>query len=147
MFRVFLMLFALLSSSSVIPSAALETVCSADGNCVEVDADVVIPRTANAEGAAPDLPSDCVDRHPNCARYEGQNQCDENPGWMIVNCPASCKACHLRDRQVRCTKEFLNMSTQDPAFMRPGDVDVMFNRIVDMYGDALSVNVHSRDPW
>ncbi|CAM9333611.1 unnamed protein product, partial [Ectocarpus fasciculatus] len=89
----------------------------------------------------------CIDRHPNCELYETQNQCAENPGWMIVNCPFSCKACHLRDRKVRCATDFLNMSTDEPAFKHPGDVDAMFRRIVDMYGDALQITVQSTDPW
>lgn len=126
---------------------ALESVCSGDGTCVPVQDDVVIPRTANTAGAAPELPVDCVDRHANCNLYERQDQCNENPGWMIVNCPLSCQACHLRDRNVRCSKEFLNMTDQEPAFMKPGDVDKLFRGIVEKYGDALGITVHSEDPW
>jgi hypothetical protein len=56
-----------------------QQVCSADGVC-RGDDGVVIPRAANAEGAAPELATDCADRHPNCAQYHRQDQCAENPG-------------------------------------------------------------------
>lgn len=128
-------------------ASAAEAVCSADGTCVPVEENVVIPRAANTEGAAPELVVECIDKHPNCPIYEKQDQCVENPGWMIVNCPASCKACHLRDRKVRCAREFLNMTDIPPAFEKPGDVDATFTRIVDTYKDTFGITVHSRDPW
>jgi prolyl 4-hydroxylase len=68
-------------------------------------------------------------------------------GWMIVNCPFSCSACHLRDREVRCHKDFLNMSHLPPAFAENGDVDTLFTHIVEKFGEQMAITVHSRDPW
>jgi prolyl 4-hydroxylase len=120
-------------------------VCVNDGICVKPD--VVIPKAANLDGAAPALVKDCIDKHPNCAIYERQDQCVENPGWMIVNCPFSCKACHLRNRNVRCSKDFLNMTNDVAAFVQPGDISRMFESILDRFSSTYKIEVLSRDPW
>lgn len=64
---------------------------------------------------------------------------------MIVNCPASCKACHLRDPKIRCAREHLNMSTT-PSYM-PGDMHAMFESLTDRFKDKYEVNILSTDPW
>lgn len=56
---------------------------------------------------------------------------------MIVNCPHSCNACHLRDAKVRCTKESLNISTI-PAYS-PGDMNDMFANIVSDFSNRYEV--------
>lgn len=33
-------------------------------------------------------------------KFMDSNGCNTSPGWMIVNCPVSCHACHLRDPAV-----------------------------------------------
>lgn len=52
-------------------------------------------------------------------------------GWMIVNCPKSCNACHLLDPKVRCDRKHLNISTE-PS-MRPGDMEYVFSNMYDKY--------------
>lgn len=64
---------------------------------------------------------------------------------MIVNCPASCKACQLRDPKTRCDRQFLNISSE-PIYA-PGDMDHMFNAIVKDFGRLYTVNVLSKAPW
>jgi len=41
-------------------------------------------------GCGAGCPSMCVDQNPKCAVWAGQNQCEENPGYMRAVCPASC---------------------------------------------------------
>lgn len=93
---------------------------------------------------------DCKDRYDFCKRLANRGECDKAPGWMIINCPVSCASCHLRDPQVRCRREALNISTS-PIY-RPGDIDKMFTSLemnnnphmADKYG---TMEILSRDPW
>ena len=62
-----------------------------------------LPAFANKDGRPRAAEKECVDRHDQCKGFHRQGECDRNPGWMIVNCPASCQACHLRDPKVRRT--------------------------------------------
>lgn len=64
---------------------------------------------------------------------------------MIINCPKSCNACHLRDPKVRCDRAALNMSTT-PIYA-PGDMDKMFENIQTKFGSRYGVNVISTAPW
>ena len=64
---------------------------------------------------------------------------------MIVNCPSSCNACHLRDSKVRCSREALNISTV-PTYA-PGDMNDMFSSIERDFGDRYDITVMSTDPW
>ena len=104
-----------------------------------------LPQFANAEGKPRATEKVCEDRHDQCKGFHSLGECDKNPGWMIVNCPKSCKACHLRDPAVRCPRHVLNM-TQEPIY-QPGDMNAMFERIVDRFGSKYEVNVLSKEPW
>lgn len=64
---------------------------------------------------------------------------------MIVNCPNSCEVCHLLNPKVRCSRDFLNISST-PA-LSPGDMNRMFERIVNTLTPLYNINVISRDPW
>ena len=44
----------------------------------------------------PDVPEDCLDLHPLCSFWMLGGQCDQNPSWMIYNCPVACSTCDLR---------------------------------------------------
>jgi hypothetical protein len=107
-----------------------------------------LPIGANAEGRPRDVPADCVDRHKQCKDFARNNACIDTPGWMIVNCPASCNRCHLRDPKIRCQRSALNMD-QDPIY-KPGDMEAMFQRLNDGIfpkGMKYEINVWSTSPW
>lgn len=87
----------------------------------------------------------CRDRYGFCPRYASEGHCTLNAGWMTLNCPISCEACHLLDPAVRCSRQHLNMSSV-PAY-QAGDMDAMFAGLQDQYGGGLGVDVLSRDPW
>ena len=36
---------------------------------------------------------ECVDKHDLCNFWASENECDANPGYMHLNCPASCGKC------------------------------------------------------
>jgi prolyl 4-hydroxylase len=109
-------------------------------------AEAQLPKGANAEGKPLEVKlGTCKDRHEQCKVYLRQGECDKNPGWMIVNCPNSCNACHLLDPKVRCDRKNLNIST-DPIY-RPGDMQSMFESIVPDFGHRYGVTVLSTDPY
>eukprot|EP00058_Branchiostoma_floridae_P010627 XP_002596115.1 hypothetical protein BRAFLDRAFT_66156 [Branchiostoma floridae] len=41
----------------------------------------------------PDV-SDCSDSSGSCPRWARDRECENNPGWMLPNCPLSCGVCH-----------------------------------------------------
>jgi len=138
-------LLFLLSSNSL---KAEEGYCAADDEqCVNAPkAKVKIAKGANAQGKPPTVSfNECNDRSEQCKGFARQGECDKNPGWMIVNCPASCNACHLRDPKIRCNRANLNIST-DPIFA-PGEMSAMFRNIEAEFGDRYGVTVVSNDPW
>jgi hypothetical protein len=110
-------------------------------------AKVKVAWSSNAEGRPPDAnPNECVDRRPEvCTQYAESGDCESNPGWMIMMCPVTCNACHLRDPAIRCPREKLGMSL-DPAY-RPGELNAMFESIEERFAGQYGIQVLSRDPW
>jgi hypothetical protein len=72
-------------------------------------------------------------------------ECENNPGWMIVNCPVSCGTCTLRDPNTRCDRTFLNISTE-PTY-KPGDMNDMFSTIEERVGHKYDIQIASTAPW
>ncbi len=86
----------------------------------------------------------CTDRFERrCQRYAADGECEKNPGWMIVNCPKSCKACDLLDSAKRCDRKFLNISEQDS--WQPGDLNRMFERVIVDFAE-FKPEILSRPP-
>lgn len=104
-----------------------------------------VPKGANPEGKPRETDRECVDRHDTCKQFHAQGECHKNPGWMIMNCPKVCKSCHLRDPTLRCDRANLNMSLT-PAYA-PGDMDAMFEGLIEKYGDVYDINILSTSPW
>lgn len=108
--------------------------------------EAVIPRGANADGRPSDAPAECVDRHESCESFRDYGECTKNPGWMIVNCPFSCRACHLRDSKVRCNRNNLDM-INEPA-LQPGQLNAIFERIAANEDNRFgNITVLSTSPW
>jgi len=62
------------------------------------------------------------------ARCQGfAGSCGTNPGWMAVNCAATCGMCHLLDPKVRCSLERLGLSNE--SVVGPGDIARMFESL------------------
>ena len=83
----------------------------------------VIPKEATASKTK------CKDRYPVCKSEAARGECTNNPGWMIVNCCASCEEKegygHLIDSEVRCTRERLNATK---AAFDVGSLNDLFTR-------------------
>ena len=108
-------------------------------------ADANAPKGANSAGKPREVDAKkCEDRHQQCVGFAAQGECDNNPGWMIVNCPHSCDSCELLDPQVRCNRASLGIK-EDHVY-KPGDMQAMFSAIEKTY-PQYGVTVHSTDPW
>ena len=76
-----------------------------DEYCVPTD-ESLIPKGSREDG----LPAfeaaleQCLDRHEVCEEFRARGECEINPGWMTVNCPVSCKSCHLLNPAIRCDR-------------------------------------------
>ena len=122
-----------------------EVVCQADGTCENVDVAVPVPKGANEMGKPREAIRECLDRHEECVGFEQQGECQQNPGWMIINCAKSCNACHLRDPIVRCDRATLNMSI-NPIYEKH-QMQRMFENIENRFGKKYEINIISTDPW
>eukprot|EP00658_Telonema_sp_P-2_P059634 TRINITY_DN4876_c0_g1_i1.p1 TRINITY_DN4876_c0_g1~~TRINITY_DN4876_c0_g1_i1.p1 ORF type:complete len:349 (+),score=55.55 TRINITY_DN4876_c0_g1_i1:214-1260(+) len=78
----------------------------------------------------------CLDRFPACKTRASHHECNANPGWMTVNCPASCQryiqangldACQLQSLEARCTHEV--MGYQPNPSLAPMQLDARFEYI------------------
>lgn len=104
-----------------------------------------VAKGANAQGAPPEvITGTCKDRYEVCPQYQRHGECEKNPGWMIVNCPHSCNACHLLDPKLRCDRNFLNIS-HIPAYEGTGMKDMFENLPRDF--PQFEVEYLSRDPY
>jgi len=150
-----LSVIALICYHTLLIEGIVEETCTntQDGFCVNSDPSVVpeksakIAKGANEKGVPPEASmKDCHDRYlDHCPRYAEDNQCTINPGWMIVNCPKSCNACHLRDPKIRCDREYLNISTT-PIY-QPGDMERIFSNLQTKFGAEYPITVLSTSPW
>lgn len=139
---LFLLLIAIANGTRGETTCEGET-CLAEESKVEENL-IIVPKGANPDGKPPEAVAGCFDRYELCEKFVEAGECNVNPGWMIMNCAASCDACHMRDPKVRCTHEFLAVSP-DPVF-RAGDMDKMFNRIITDFKE-YEVKVLSESPW
>ena len=107
----------------------------------------IVSRYASSDGHAIEAIKECYDRHSDCDYFVSQGECTKNPGWMIINCPNGCHACHLRDSKIRCSRSSLNISDQN--VLQPGTLNQIFERILELSrkNEIGKVNVISRDPW
>jgi prolyl 4-hydroxylase len=133
----------------VLTFADVAEVCSNEnGQCQSTEQvpKIKIAKGSNEQGAPPAVSyEECEDRAEPCPRYAAAGECEKNPGWMIVNCPHSCNACHLRDYKARCSRSFLNISTE-PVY-KPFEMGNMFSSISERFGDRYDINVLSTSPW
>ena len=61
-----------------------------------------------------------------CRQWAGSDLtgCQSSPGYMALNCPKTCKMCHLRNAEARC-----GPLQNDNVAMRPGDLDRLFSNL------------------
>mmetsp|Transcript_5815 Transcript_5815/g.18761 ORF Transcript_5815/g.18761 Transcript_5815/m.18761 type:complete len:211 (-) Transcript_5815:619-1251(-) len=108
----------------------------------------IFPDSGNRDRVWPDCPHgssgciDCSDVDPSCpvyvSAYDGHG-CEDNPAFMLSQCPRSCNACHLLDEAVRCA-----WALDRPPALLPGSVDATFQRLGRL---GLETSVLSADPW
>jgi len=60
---------------------------------------------------------------------------------MIMKCSRSCETCHLRDPNLRCRRDLLNVK-QTPG-LRPGELGALFASLREKW-PQFNVTIHSR---
>jgi hypothetical protein len=104
--------------------------------------------------AAPPEPivvkSTCVDTYPtSCVDYAATGACSQHPGWMLNYCASTCGECELRDPSNRCTRDYLNLTKEQPAFSTkpedPNSLEQIFTAVLD--NPRWKATALSRDPW
>lgn len=104
--------------------------------------EVVVSKFANPEGKPREAIKDCVDRYKDdCKKFAENGDCPNYPGWLTINCPASCGFCHLREPSKRCRYDALNISS-DPVYDE-GDMTAMFESISQRYSEKYQVSILS----
>ena len=96
--------------------------CDATTGTCNVAPSAPIPKGANDKGTPifkEVKKGECFDRYPHCNDYYVNGECERNPGWTTINCPVSCKTCHLLDPKIRCDRKRLNIS--DSPIYAPGN--------------------------
>lgn len=68
----------------------------------------------------------CVNKHASCAFWAVKGECENNPGYMNVNCAPVCQTCEQLDIETRCP---LDPDAVDA--LQPGDLNKMFERIIN----------------
>ena len=105
----------------------------------------VIPKYANPEGKPVEAEEGCEDRSNQCQSFASRGECEKTPGWMIINCPVTCGACHLRDAKVRCDRDKLEIA--HTKALEPNTLQTLFDRIENELSSVYNVSVESRSPF
>ncbi len=116
--------------------------CDDQGVCFSSDP---VPKTSKKSRKSRKSDVNCFDKQPNCRDFKSRGKCQEDPGWMTINCGRTCKYCHLQDQMVRCNRAWLNISTV-PAYP-PGGLYKMFSNISKEIRQKYSMMTYSVDPW
>mmetsp|Transcript_792 Transcript_792/g.2333 ORF Transcript_792/g.2333 Transcript_792/m.2333 type:complete len:214 (+) Transcript_792:22-663(+) len=92
--------------------------------------------------AAKPVPT-CFDKDPaRCASMRAS--CKDSPGWMFVNCAATCNACEMLDPAVRCRLDRFNQTSGLPE----GGLDALFERMIQTADGQVEVLSRPPDgPW
>jgi len=70
----------------------------------------------------------CKNRYDDCALRAVVGKCETRKYYMLTGCAPSCFTCEMLDIKVRCP---FDPTTAAPSTWQPGDLNRMFERIVD----------------
>lgn len=70
----------------------------------------------------------CKNKHPNCAKWAIQGECENNPKYMTTNCAPVCHSCDQLTLAARCPIDLEKM----PNAWEPGDVNRYFTNITTL---------------
>lgn len=68
----------------------------------------------------------CLNQHQSCVFWSLIGECEKNPSYMKINCAPACRSCDYLDVDQRCPKDPNAVDA-----LQPGDVDKLFERIVN----------------
>jgi prolyl 4-hydroxylase len=70
----------------------------------------------------------CKLKHANCAFWATLGECENNPGYMTLNCAPVCQSCDQLSIETRCPIDLEKM----PNTWKPGDVNEFFTNLTTM---------------
>ena len=82
---------------------------------------------------------DCLNRNELCIYWASIGECENNPGFMTLQCSPACATCRHIDVEYRCQYDV----AQYPNAYSPGDLHAMFERVANGAFDDLKPVVHS----
>jgi len=68
----------------------------------------------------------CADSSEKCSGWARRGECDNNPTWMLYNCPKACRSCWRLDYKSTCAA-----SWKGPMAIQPGSIDALFGRYAE----------------
>ena len=79
----------------------------------------------------------------DCDWWKSQGICQDDPGFMTLNCAKSCGYCHLKDPSIRCQRH-----PNAKQAVHPGDINKMFERLLTDFTEySPKVLSQPPDPW
>ncbi|KAJ1639639.1 hypothetical protein T492DRAFT_934806 [Pavlovales sp. CCMP2436] len=87
--------------------------------------------------AVVDAATACDDKDKGCRVWADEGECTNNPGYMIRNCPSSCRTC---DQLFEPTCD-----ADGPNALKEGDIEATFTHAASL--SQYAPTVLSRDPW
>jgi prolyl 4-hydroxylase len=94
--------------------------------------------------------AECKNRHPQCAFWASQGECEANPKYMVLQCAPVCQTCDKIDFEARCPYD-----KNAPSILeKEGDLHALFEKITTdpVYAEYRPVihsspNDEEAGPW
>lgn len=83
-----------------------------------------------------DIRAECKNQHESCAFWAALGECEANPSYMTLQCAPSCFTCEKLSFDFRCP---FPDDVEQQSIWNAGDLEKMFNRIVDDYADRVTI--------
>jgi prolyl 4-hydroxylase len=85
----------------------------------------------------------CKNKNEHCTHWAARGECHVNPEYMKLDCAPACFSCHELQYRHRCMLPNPTSESED-AWTQPGELNQMFQRIVDNPEYASQVTILSR---
>jgi len=109
---------------------------------VILEAEYYMKNTVLKEAMYQSVRHKCLNRDKLCSKWAAEGECTSNPNWMKIQCAVACQSCEKLDHRIRCP-----FDPRAPKAFSPGDVDMMFMRILtDPFYQQFVPKVLSRPP-
>ncbi|CAJ1958848.1 unnamed protein product [Cylindrotheca closterium] len=89
----------------------------------------------------------CKNTHADCTVWALDGECEENPGYMKMNCAPACQSCYYLSTETRCP-----IDPEAPLAWQAGDLDRMFQKLTQepyltKYNVTILASPNTNGPW